>query len=101
MNRIKIDRRVYDLGKVTRARMTMAEWDEAKAHLRRNDKAHVVKVGEELFYLLEARADPKYKTVDLSYRPMALAFVEAEETTVDPDDISRLSIRALRQRGEL
>jgi len=98
MNRITIGQRIYDLGKVLSRRMSQAEWTEAKQHLRRDDKAHVVKVGDELFYVIEAKFDPKYSMIDLYYRTMTLSHVMPRKSRDDSDDDAP-SIRSIR-RGE-
>lgn len=99
MNRITIGKRVYDLGKVTSRHLTMDEWEEAKKHLRRSDKAHVVKIESEFFYVIGAKHDPKYNRVDLQYRNMTFVFVEPDDRTVEAPD--QMSIRSLRKVREL
>lgn len=100
MNQLTIGKRVYNLGKVTNRRMTQAQWDEAKTHLRRDDRAHVVKIENDFFYVLQVTFDPKFKTVDIFWRSLTLSHVIPEQTRDDSDD-DRLSIRSIRGREQL
>lgn len=93
--------RIYELGKITRQKLTGEDLDTiVTKYFRHKDRPHVVRIDQKnLVKVEQIMYDPKLKIYDVHYRPMT--FIRAVEKRLAAQDEPPLvlHLRSIRHDG--